>query len=1461
MSAFNHPVVAVGASAGGIEALKSLVECIPGDIKATFVILQHLAPDHESQLVNILARNAKLPCEEAAEDMAVASGRIYVLPPDRYLRIVDHGLFVEEPSDPRGSRMPIDYFMRSLAETAGPQAVGVILSGTGSDGTLGLRAIKGAGGLTFAQSPETALYDGMPRAAIEGQNADRVGTITDICEGIAQFAQQNTEDLGKDFKRTDLQAVLALLKARLGYDFNPYKPGTVGRRIRRRMNLLRFADLGEYVEHLRSDDNELRQLSDDMLINVTSFFRDEPLWEEFKQKVVSPLVAGANGKPVRVWVPACSSGEEAYSLAMLFEEHCEEEKSDCDWQIFATDLDENAIAKGREGFYPTSISGDITEQRLRKYFRKEASGFRVDKKLREKVVFAQQNILSDPPFSRLDLVSCRNLLIYLDSAHQEQLIETFHFALNDNSYLILGTSESVSSNSRLFRSLEGKAHIYRRKPGRSNAQFATNGDDGPEITEITRFLDKTRKKQGDDLTEKVRRSLLSRYAPAGVVIDGHGNIQHYAGPVRRFIETPEGQPSHNIYDLLPSTLRARVRKAVRKCGKDDESRDISANVHFEDRDQTVRVDCERLSTQDHDGEPYYFITFVEIEAAQSATKPQTGEEGEEYVRQLEHELEVVREDLQTTVEELETSNEELKASHEEAMASNEELQSANEELETSREELQSLNEELVTVNHQLEDKVGQVEKTTDDLRNLLTSTRLPVLFLDQQLNISSFTETMRGLIELRDADIGRPLTDLAMKIADDKIAEDARSVLANLQPIEREVTDAEDRIYLRRVQPYRTGDERIGGVVATFTDISEKAKSARRLADRERQARIVAELGQKALLAREIGPFLEDVCASLRHALDCDYAKVLKLDSKADRFDLVAGAGWKSGLVGKTSVEAARRSQAGYTVLEDQAVLVTDFEHEKRFEAPELLADHKVLSGISTPIRVGEETWGAIGLHDRTVEKFTERDLDILSSAANIISMTLRQLTREEFLARERLSLSLAMRVADMGVWTYDPQSDAVTWDNKLRSITGLGKKPRNPELKDFLGRVHEDDHSRVEERLRQMVEDGVPFDTEFRFVRPDGQTIWLQGKGEEMIDPNGKRLMLGINADITDRKRSEEQTNFMMRELDHRVKNLLAVILSISRMTTKSADTIEEFTEAFTARVDAIARTHSLLAQSRWKGTNLRALLVEEIGTQGWEEQVEISGPEVIVSPSAAQALSMLFHELMVNAIKHGALSVPDGSIEVKWRRIDELVNTVELTWVESGGPPVAKPKTKGFGTTAIERLAGQQLESDIKVSWRKSGLKVTLSIPEKNIRPAEEEATEGRHISRSVSRDVLKGKRVLVLDDEWLIAEQQADMLEDAGATIVGPFLKLEEAMAQDIEALDLAILDFALENGNVLPLANRLNEAKVPILFVTGYGSNMKLPDRFREDLVVAKPAGTSALLDSAAWIVTRYQGAGK
>ncbi|MBB3034826.1 chemotaxis protein CheB [Alteriqipengyuania lutimaris] len=871
---FDHPVVAVGASAGGVEALKAFVAELPAETAASFVILQHLAPDHDSQLGDILTRAAKLPVLEADENMEVASGHIYVIQPGKYLTIVDHGLFVEPPTQPRGLRMPIDHFMRSLAETARERAVGVILSGTGNDGTAGLKAIKGVGGVALAQDPQTALYDGMPRSAIEAGVVDKVGDLPTLGSNIVEIADRLRQPPAEgEFSRKDFQGVLALLKARMGHDFTPYKGGTIARRLLRRMNLLRFDTLAEYLAHLRDNADEMRQLFDDLLINVTSFFRDADIWDAVTREALAPLIEQQSQakEPVRIWVPACSSGEEAFTIAMLMDEQCTKMEKPCNWQIFATDLDKDAIAQGREGVYRLNIADEVGPARLEKYFQRENDGYRIRKHLREKVLFAQHNLLSDPPFSRLDLISCRNLLIYLDNKHQEQVLESFHFALKEGGMLVLGASETHGSRQREFSTIDSKAHIYGRKPGRSLARLSPRAGRTPGETNADPARPSRRDRERD-LSGQIRRSLLDRYAPASVAVKRDGEIAYFHGPVRRFIDQPEGSPTHSIFDILPTPLRSRAREAIKEVGSGETARHRSARIHDPDRDGSVCLECVKLESDE--GE-LFLLSFIEQEESQADRPPPPTDDSSKYVRQLENELAIVQEDLQTTVEELETSNEELKASHEEAVAANEELQSANEELETSREELQSLNEELVTVNNQLEEKIDEIEKTSDDLRNLLTSTKLPVLFLGPELTISGFTPSVRELVELRETDIGRPVSELAFKADDPTLFEDIELTLDNLSATEKQIRSDEGKTYVRRVQPHRTSDERIHGVVVTYADITEQAEIAARLTERERQQRIIAELGQKGLAARNTQAFLNELCATLRVAYDCDYSKVL----------------------------------------------------------------------------------------------------------------------------------------------------------------------------------------------------------------------------------------------------------------------------------------------------------------------------------------------------------------------------------------------------------------------------------------------------------------------------------------------------------------------------------------------------------------------------------------------------------
>ncbi|WP_299308419.1 chemotaxis protein CheB [uncultured Croceicoccus sp.] len=1456
-----RPVVAVGASAGGVEALKEFVSFLPGEIGASFVILQHVAPDQDSRMTEILERVSRLPVEQALPDTRMMPGHIYVLQPDNYLTIEDGILRVETPMDARGLRLPIDRFMDSLARGVGRDAVGIILSGTGKDGTEGLARIKGAGGLTFAQTPDTALYGGMPESAIAARVVDRVGTLGELAEAVADLSRRmdDTPD-GSLYSRRDMAVLVGLLKARLGHDFGAYKRGTIERRVRRRMNLLRFDALPDYIEHLRGNADELLRLFDDMLINVTGFFRDPAVWPAVVDKAIRPMIEGhdpASG-PVRVWIPACSTGDEAYTVAMLIDETCRALGSTAEWQIFASDLDKDALAHGREALYRENAAADIGEERLERYFTREADGWRVDKRLRERVVFAQQNVLTDPPFSRLNLISCRNLLIYLDTSHQQELIQRLHFALVENGVLVLGTSETTNGRSRQFRAIDTKAHIYRRLPGRSQnipESIRERRDSSVVVPLNGRYHAFDRR---HDLSERVRRSLLERYAPATVALHADGQIAYFHGPVRRFIDQPEGEPRNNIYDMIPGALRSRVREAIGAVAKGDEPSHRPARVRLPDRDAEVCVECEMME----DGhEKLFLVSFIESDPADAHAEEETEVQRETSDR-FEYELAIVREDLQTTVEELETSNEELKASNEEAVAANEELQSTNEELETSREELQSLNEELITVNNQLEEKIGEVEKTSDDMRNLLTSTRLPVLFLDPEFRISGFTPAIHEIVELRDSDIGRPVTEMAFRVTDECLIPDIRRTLRDLAPVHAEIESQDNRTFQRRIQPYRTSDERIHGVVVTFNDITEQAETQAQLQQRERQQRIIAELGQTALAARDLSGFFNEMCASLRFAMDCDYAKVLRLNRDTDRLDLVAGAGWKEGLVGNASVDTGVASQGGYTLKTENAVLVTDFARERRFDPPPLLVSHGVTSGISCLIQVGGTPWGVIGLHDRDADVFDNVDLSILQAAANVAGATIMQIEREMNMMRERLMLSLAIRSADMGVWSYDPQDGEAVWDESLRDMIGRADQKERPTADQFIAMIVEEDRERVSEALNRTIAEGASFDEEFKFRRPDGRVIWLSGRGERLIE-NGRTTVLGVNADITARKQNEEQSRFIMRELDHRVKNVLAIILSIAKITGRGAADFDSFLSGFEKRLQAMARTHSLLAEARWQGANLKSLIEDELAHSANRENVRIAGPRVAISAVAAQAFSMALHELCTNALKYGSLSVPDGALSVEWHIEEKGDDGARLffRWQESNGPPVKAPDHRGFGSTVIERILRAQLSAEPQIRYEVEGLRLECTMPMERLVGSVPATAEARRPAvPQADLSPLRGKHVMVVDDEWLVAEQHGQTLVSAGAKVVGPVHSIAEArkiLASGAE-IDFALLDYNIGGTSIEPVLRELKERGVPTMIVSGYGSDLEI-DRHDDAITfLAKPVSPAIMLNRIAGMM-RGEGA--
>ncbi|HET8726779.1 MAG TPA: chemotaxis protein CheB [Alphaproteobacteria bacterium] len=832
------PVIGIGASAGGIEALQRFFPAVEPDCGMSFVVVQHLSPEHKSILADLIARASRLPVTQIKDETKVEPNHVYVIPPNASLTLADGRLHLAKPTVSHRHRTPIDGFLASLAEAQGENAACVILSGTGSDGTLGLRAIKQRGGLTIAQAE--AEYDGMMRSAVATGLVDLVlraeempAKLAEHFGHLAKMGERKGPD-GVAQETTDyLAQICALLRTRTGHDFSDYKDKTVARRVQRRMHVLQIDEVPTFVERLRKDPREADLLFQDLLIGVTNFFRDREAFEALERQVIPKLFEGKGpDDTVRVWVPGCSTGEEAYSIAILLREHMPRVEGAPKLQIFATDIDENALETARIGRYPATIAHDMSPKRLTRYFLREDGTYRIASELRESCLFSLHNLLRDPPFSRLDLISCRNLLIYLNADLQNRVIPLLHYALRGDGYLFLGSSENVTRHSRLFANVDKANRIFQRRPqeARRLPEFPLTAARAspPRPGRSVPVIPPERSLQ--DLAE---RQILDRYAPAYVVVTAAGEVLHTSGRTGKYLELPAGTPDINLFGMARSGLRMDLRSAVHKAASTGQATIRNGiTIGTNGGRQTLNLIVQPLRTGDLE-DALFLVAFQdvggvwaesELESAESAT------DVEGATRHLEAELQATKERLQTTTEELESSNEELKSANEELSSMNEELQSANEELETSKEELQSINEELQTVNTELNARVEELSRANSDISNLLESTQIATVFLDRDLHVMSFTPAAKDLFRLVESDEGRPLSHVRPRFSLETLQDDAERVLRTLGTIERQVdaTDSGAR-YAMRILPYRTAEDVIAGVVITFTDITKVTEAEARI--------------------------------------------------------------------------------------------------------------------------------------------------------------------------------------------------------------------------------------------------------------------------------------------------------------------------------------------------------------------------------------------------------------------------------------------------------------------------------------------------------------------------------------------------------------------------------------------------------------------------------------------------------
>lgn len=1003
-------IVGIGASAGGLEAFqKFFASCAPNP-RLAYVLVQHLSPEHESMLVSLLAKGSPIPIVEATDDLEVSGNHVYVIPPNATMTITKGRLRITKPAPPREQRRPIDTFLLSLAEDQGEKAIGIILSGTGSDGTLGATAIREHGGLTFAQADaEKHALSGMPQSASASGYVDELLEVDAIparlAAHVALRSVTRVESQATKYDQAPMATILDLLRSRTGHDFSEYKDKTLLRRLQRRMQILLIDTAEAYIERIRKQPHELDELFRELLIGVTQFFRDPEAFEALDGAVLTKLVASKGAdEAIRIWVPGCATGQEAYSLAILLREAMDSRRPKPKVQIFGTDIDDRAITTARLGRYAFPAAG-LSEERAERWFAREGADLVIAPEIREMCIFSTHSVIKDPPFSKLDLISCRNLLIYVASNMQDRVMRSFHYALRPGGQLFLGTSESVTRTARLFSAVDKKYRIFERR--------TTDSGMLPELPGVNRAMVPAAPSAvpaADPIALGARR-VMEKFYPPHIVIDDRQQIVSFSGgPMGQYLEPSAGAPSFALFDILRKPLRAPVRALLQELrNADGPITKTDVPVRREGKPHHVTLIAASMGRDTG----LAVLAFQDGGVVQRSVDPsQRSQAASETIQALEQELRTTRVQLQSTIDELEIANEEMKPSNEEYQSVNEELQSSNEELETSKEEMQSINEELQTINTEVASKNEVLTHLNSDIKNLLESTDIATLFLDESLRINNFTRGIVDLFNVRDHDIGRPITDINSLLDYSALAADVRSVLRTLQPTRRSVTLAESKTFEMRIRPYRTVDNIISGVVCSFINVTHRE-----------------------------------------------------------------------------AAEAATR------------------EREKQFHA----------------------------------------------------------------LAESIPQLSWIMDARGYIFWFNQRWFDYTA--TTLEEVQGLGWQSVH----------HPDELERVTEHLEHCVRTGEVWEDTFRLRGLDGTYRWFWSRAQPISDEAGAVVRwFGTHTDIEDQRRGEEWRDLLLREMDHRVKNLFAIVSGMVTLSARAATTPKELAETIRGRLSALATAHNLIRTSK---------------------------------------------------------------------------------------------------------------------------------------------------------------------------------------------------------------------------------------------------------------------------------------
>ncbi|WP_420456768.1 chemotaxis protein CheB [Rubrivirga sp.] len=1119
-------VAGLGASAGGIEALEAFFAGLPEIDGVAFVVVLHLAPDEESRLADVLQGGLPLPVTQVTESVPIEPGHVYVIPPNKNLLAADGRLVLEPIEEERVRRRPIDHFFRTLAKAYGKRAVGVVLSGTGANGTVGVRAVKEAGGMILAQDPADAAFDEMPRTAIAAGVVDAVGPAGALAAEVAAYAHRLRRvhlpdapaELPDDGQKA-LQGVLAQLRARTGHDFAHYKRATVLRRLDRRLHVTGAETLAEYLGHLRDDAAEAQALLADLLISVTNFFRDPEAFAVLAAAVPRLFEGKGLDAEVRVWVPGCATGEEAYSVAMVLMEHAATLAEAPRVQVFATDLSEEAVRTARTGVYPESIEADVSPERLRRFFAHESGRYRVAGPLREAVLFAPHSLLADPPFSRLDLVSCRNVLIYFQRDLQRRALALFHYALRPGGLLFLGTSESTDVGPDLFETLDKKARLFRRLDVETPA---------PALPHVPRVLSAPPSAGGDAAgplapdggpdgrpdgearpageAERVHRALREQMAPPSVLVGEGGDVAHVSEGAARFLRFVAGTPSRALATVLRPELRAAAQTALFRARR--EGHGAAGPVSLDLDGEALRVAVRARAAP---AGALVQVVFDVLPAAPALHAPPADADGvlAEALRQTE-------EQLQVSVEEFETSREELRAQNEELQSINEELRSTAEELETSKEEAQSMSEELRTVNDELKAKVDETARAKGDLENLITSTEIATLFLDRELRIQRFTPPVRDLFHVLASDVGRPLGDLAQKFGGARLAEDAEAVVARLSVTEREVEGEDGRWYLVHARPYRTVEDRIDGVVVTFVDITRRKADEAALAASADRAAFRAALADalrdpadpaeaQAQATRLLGEYLG---ASRVH-----YAEVGPDGQVVVEEDYTDGVAPLRGRFGADAL--------GPTPVRARRTLVVpdlDADGDLTAEARAAAADLGVAAQVSVPLVKDGRVRAVLSVHQSAPREWTDAEVALVEETAERTQAAVERARAEAALRANEALFDATLSTINDFAYAFDRDGRILFVNQPLLDLWGLT-------LADVVGKTfHELDYpadlaDRLQRQIERVFETGEGLTDDTPYTGADGQEGFYEYIFRPLLADDGSvSLVVGSTRDVTAR-------------------------------------------------------------------------------------------------------------------------------------------------------------------------------------------------------------------------------------------------------------------------------------------------------------------------------------------------------